>query len=57
VYSHVGRTVLVNEEMTRGLWVEGEDPGTCPLRELDPFVMLASNRVSGSVDEKYPSNN
>jgi hypothetical protein len=37
-YSHVGRTVLINKDLSSGLWVEGEDPGVCPLRETEVFL-------------------
>lgn len=35
-YEHAGRTVLISEAAS-SLWVEGESPGTCPLRDLSPF--------------------
>ncbi|CAM9732160.1 unnamed protein product [Chrysoparadoxa australica] len=50
-YSHVGRTVLVKEGEREGkadgkkdkvfkLWVEGEDSGTCPLKDIDTLEVF-----------------
>jgi hypothetical protein len=47
-YDHVGRTVLLDVTSAKGrtpVWIEGVDPGPCPLRDVAPLNPSSALRL------------
>lgn len=57
-YEHCGRTVLLREEEGQAaVWVEGESPGTCPLREIDLFAAGPADKATLAAVESTAMSN